>query len=402
MARLRVRRRPLEDAGCRKAVDDLLRAYESCSSELRRVVKAFSGAVQEGAGNVFVDGGDQRHEPPSEASHRDGVMVALSLPGDVAAALSSYVDLGEGEMLPVPASEMHVTLCYCGRIGAVREDQKEALAAAVKEAARRHPSPLSGWVGGIGRFAASKTSDGKDVVYASIDLPGLPDFRQELVRLVEAAGLQVSKKHGYSPHATLGYADADAVFTLPPVKLRKVSFESILIKFGDEAIVVPLGGVLEVVKAEVVASVFSVRPRAARVLTAGTDGREDPLVVIEALAEAGLLVPSVTGALVPDLERLKAEEDRAASSNPLQAALLYVAGALDRRFDPSTTSYSVVAVPPKSGLCVLSKARIQTAFSSSSGDRTADALMKRLDEMVGAVVRKLNDADRVVAAGRAA
>lgn len=124
----------------------------------------------------------------------DGVMVALFPSTETARKLA--VQGGE------KANQLHVTLAYLGKAGALDGDAPTTLQTLVEDFAKRH-GPLSGEISGVGYF---KNPDGV-VTYASVDLPDLPDFRQSLVDYLDAAGLPVSKDHGYTPHMTLAYED---------------------------------------------------------------------------------------------------------------------------------------------------------------------------------------------------
>lgn len=63
-------------------------------------------------------------------------------------------------------------------------------------------------LGGIGRFSASESSDGKDVIYLSVDSPDLQDFRDAFVEKIKKLGIEPDKTHGFTPHVTLAYVDA--------------------------------------------------------------------------------------------------------------------------------------------------------------------------------------------------
>ncbi len=126
-----------------------------------------------------------------------GVMVALWVPADVAAALA--VEGGE------PAGEMHVTLAYLGKadaLGAV----DEATARAAVERVAQSAVPLEGVVSGIGRFVGGE----QDVIYASVDVPGLSALREQLVAELRAAGIAPADIHGFDPHITLAYVEPGA------------------------------------------------------------------------------------------------------------------------------------------------------------------------------------------------
>lgn len=126
-------------------------------------------------------------EPPDER----GVMVALFPRLDVAEELA----LPGGE----PADELHVTLAFLGKGDGIDIDKLLGVVQAYAE----HTAPLSGEVSGLGLFTAGPNP----VTYASVDVPGLPEFRQGLVQCLEVSGFPPSQKHGFTPHMTLDYND---------------------------------------------------------------------------------------------------------------------------------------------------------------------------------------------------
>lgn len=63
---------------------------------------------------------------------------------------------------------------------------------------------MEGKVGGLGAFAPG---DNGTPVIALPSVPGLTEFRAELVSRLDLAGVPYSKQHGFQPHLTLMYAD---------------------------------------------------------------------------------------------------------------------------------------------------------------------------------------------------
>jgi len=137
------------------------------------------------------------------------------------------------------ADGLHLTLCYCADIALLGEVAVARAIVAIESVASYHPA-LMGKTGGLGRFNASPTSDGKDVVYASIDMPGLSEFRSRVAEALGEAGCAPRTDHGFTPHITLGYIDSGAalpVGSLPAVNLR---FATISISVGDKRIDIPM------------------------------------------------------------------------------------------------------------------------------------------------------------------
>lgn len=159
----------------------------------------------------------------AEKAIGNGVMVALYPDAQTAAQLA----VPDGS----PADELHVTLGYLGHDNelAVPEDR---LVQAVEDAVGEMV-PLSGQLGGLGRFPAGP--DGVPV-YVPVDVPGLEVLRQKVVDSLAANGAPVNGQHGYTPHLTLGY-DVDAT-DVPPTP---VDFDTVWVVIGQSKTPVKIG-----------------------------------------------------------------------------------------------------------------------------------------------------------------
>lgn len=126
-----------------------------------------------------------------------GVMLAAMLPAELAKAIA----MDDGE----PPERLHCTIGYLGRLNEIGGADRIAKARdTIAKVAAATPA-LRGRIGGMGRFAASKSSDGLDVIYAALDVPGLAEFRNACVSALAAAGVQVRRDHDFNPHVTLAY-----------------------------------------------------------------------------------------------------------------------------------------------------------------------------------------------------
>lgn len=168
-----------------------------------------------------------------DTTGHSGLWVGFSLTTDVGAALA----LPDGEA----ADDLHVTLTYMHDASQL---PAETVAAVIKNLGdyATAEEPIEAQVSGLGRFAASATSDGKDVLYASIDAPNLPEFRQDLCELLEAAGAPPSQVHGFTPHVTLAYIDPTADLPLQRIGEAPVSFDRLDVRIGDQTFSFPLTG----------------------------------------------------------------------------------------------------------------------------------------------------------------
>lgn len=134
------------------------------------------------------------------------------------------LDVGEGGEEP---DALHMTLCCIGDLEELPDDAA-ALAERVLRVVSVFTPPIQGEISGVGRFMGAT----QDVLYASVDAPALPAFRQRLVDALELVGLPVDDSHGFSPHITLAYLDPDTALEptlelelgLPlPITLRSVA-----------------------------------------------------------------------------------------------------------------------------------------------------------------------------------
>ena len=162
--------------------------------------------------------------------NRKGTMLALYPPPELARVLSSSVRSGTAQTPAV----MHCTLLYFGDEGLTPE-QMGVLKSVAEKASRLYP-PIEGLVAGVGRFSASASSDGKDVLVALIDSPNLTRLRNDLFNVCLAMGLPVVENHGYTPHITLSYLDPMAPSDLARIGPYPVTFEDLCVAVNDDRI----------------------------------------------------------------------------------------------------------------------------------------------------------------------
>lgn len=173
----------------------------------------------------------------ADRSDDPGVMIAVRLPENTAAAIAmSFADGGE------PPSRLHCTLAYLGRMSVVGTEGLLLASDAIRCATSAVPI-LRGCLSGIGRFSGGPSSDGKDVIYASVDVPGLTDLRHRLVQELACRGLVLAGDHDYTPHVTLAYVPAAA---LTPkldgtIRLRDVYFDAVVLSVNDADTAFALG-----------------------------------------------------------------------------------------------------------------------------------------------------------------
>ncbi len=119
------------------------------------------------------------------------------------------------------------------------------------------------------------------MTYLSLDLPSLPQARQDLVTALVAAGLAPSEQHGFTPHVTLDYANRVGEVEAGG---QMLTFSSVAVVIGEERTDYRLGDGEKV--APVSASLTAASPaalarkqratRTAFAATMGRDLRRDP------------------------------------------------------------------------------------------------------------------------------
>jgi 2'-5' RNA ligase len=154
-----------------------------------------------------------------------------------------YLSDNAAASLAIPGGEqpddLHLTLAYLGDFRQYGPMAAAEILTCVQDMAR-WSAPLAGEISGSGRFTGE---GGLDVFYASVDIPGLAEFRTDLVRRLANRGTPIQTEHGFDPHITLAYIPADGVtptFNFDKLALR---FDTIFVVFGDEEVSIPLTGI---------------------------------------------------------------------------------------------------------------------------------------------------------------
>lgn len=159
-----------------------------------------------------------------------GAMIALFVPPTLAQQLAVKDGL--------PPDELHVTLAYLGEANQIPDIEK--LKAFVHRLSTVY-APLSGTINGSGRFS-NINSDGLQPVYASPDLPSLPEMRQRIIQGLESMGVSCSKEHGFIPHITLKYVKPESPFRAQSPEMP-VTFDTLSLCLGGVRFDYPLTGV---------------------------------------------------------------------------------------------------------------------------------------------------------------
>ncbi len=154
---------------------------------------------------TVADDGERDHRSDEPAQR--GVMVAFFLPPDAAKTLARDA---EEDPTALPPEELHLTLAYLGQVDEI-ENPGRLRRVVAGFAAIAPPVPMM--ISGTGRFAT-----GDRTVYASVDAPLLPEWRQRLVAHLRAGGYPPNMKHGYTPHVSLCSPDGPVALEVEPVE----------------------------------------------------------------------------------------------------------------------------------------------------------------------------------------
>jgi len=151
-----------------------------------------------------------------------GVMAGFFLKPSEARALV----LPTGELI----DDLHMTLAFLGDKAQLGDTDK--LKQAVSSYAKNAPA-LQARISGIGRFTS--VPDGEPTpVYASVDAPGLSEWRQGLVKVLQEAGYPPNAEHGYTPHITLSYIPSGDPMPIETVPAIDLNFDLLWLAIGDE------------------------------------------------------------------------------------------------------------------------------------------------------------------------
>ena len=242
---------------------DALRAENAKLKASNEGHKAYTARVIQRAKEGGLELGAFTSKPPTETDEGDtleeGDVVAVPAAAgvqDARALLRADGGRGVAVVLPLPAAvavemaatggerpeDLHLTLAYVCPSDGAPLDLLATLRAVVATWAAS-TAPMAATLGGIGRFFAS--GDELDPVYLSVDAPCLSNAREALVRGLSAAGVKVSKEHGFVPHVTLAYVLQTTGITLsnnPNQPNTTLTFTEVAVWSGDARESFPLGG----------------------------------------------------------------------------------------------------------------------------------------------------------------
>lgn len=150
-----------------------------------------------------------------EPDYSGHAMVAL-YPGEKAVA--QYAITGGLE-----PGKMHVTMAY---LGLAEEVDKEAVDKALASLPARQP--FTAKVSGHARF----TGGDEDVLVALVDSPDIEQLRIDLLEALDKQGVSIPRDHGFTPHLTIAYMDAQALSPIIRLEPGELKFDAVWLKHG--------------------------------------------------------------------------------------------------------------------------------------------------------------------------
>jgi 2'-5' RNA ligase len=181
---------------------------------------------------------------PAMLQGHTGMMVAFMVKPEIAEQLA----LPDGE----PAGDLHITLAFLGDMNDEPHDDQlrpDTSPHGIKDILTSFAStaqPLSGKISGVGTFV--NTGDSTPI-YASVNVPGLTEWRNKLVETIGAWNYFVSQTYAYTPHITLAYTSDDMASQIVDEARKVITeagtipliFDEICLAIGDDRCFFPLG-----------------------------------------------------------------------------------------------------------------------------------------------------------------
>ncbi|WP_370419002.1 HK97 family phage prohead protease [Streptomyces sp. QH1-20] len=245
-----------------------------------------------------------------------GAMVALYIPAGIAGKIAHR----DG----TAPRDLHITLAYFGDAADQLPGHPDDLAGVVA-AALDGAVPLTGKIGGIGRFPDA--GDGEPV-FVPVDVPGLSELRERVISALALSSLAGALRtdHGFTPHITLGYGLPADTPVVPPLP---VAFDTVHVVRGPDATPIRLTG----------PAADDKPARDARLTQLGTNGLGLRASVEAKTARAAVLEAKVAGAFDKNRGDVESKSARAAV---LEAKSLITPGATVSPIQPLPASYEEI------------------------------------------------------------
>lgn len=182
---------------------------------------------------------DQETEDKNDAAFQEWLnrsTAAKSAPKDI---LFIGLKIENAEPLAIEGGEnhedFHITLAYGQFDKGDRDDEdiEQCVNYAIDQVKVGIPDKIH--FDAIGRFPASESSDGKDVIYAQVAAGQLEETRNYLLSLLKEKGIELEDKFPtYKPHMTLAYIDPEEEYELTEID-SSGSATRVMIGYGHES-----------------------------------------------------------------------------------------------------------------------------------------------------------------------
>lgn len=124
--------------------------------------------------------------------------------------------------------DVHVTLLYLGKCDDI---DLTKLSMVMSQAPKPIDNALVGRIGAGHGWFYGVGDDGTDAFFATVDIPGLADYRTRLVDYLAANGFQSASDHDFCPHSTVAYVEYSGDLRIStPVD---VEFQAVTVCHGD-------------------------------------------------------------------------------------------------------------------------------------------------------------------------
>lgn len=161
--------------------------------------------------------------------------------GNTGVMVAFFIDPENANILALPSGEapgdLHVTLAFLGERADYSDADIGRLQSILADLAAVKPY-FTGNVSGLGRFMPPL--EDTTPVIALVNIPGIQEWRELLVRRLSDAGFHPADDFEYTPHITLSYIPWQATMPVSNVPQLNFSFKQVWLASGDERYGFPL------------------------------------------------------------------------------------------------------------------------------------------------------------------
>lgn len=167
-------------------------------------------------------------------TQHSGAMIAFFVSEEAQNEIASYQSLlPDGADLTEPEN-FHLTLYYLSSdADNLRDIKTELLGELLYEL--RWQWGVKATTSGLARFSGEE----RDAVVLLVESPDLTDFHSWGIQW-SVGHFDLERKHGFTPHITLGYIPKESSLNLPTITKQALNFEEVTVVWNDERITIPL------------------------------------------------------------------------------------------------------------------------------------------------------------------